>query len=174
MAGTVAVRLTVQLDGPEATAALAARIAGIARVRDVIALAGDLGSGKTAFARAFIRARGRANEDVPSPTFTLVQTYDTMAGEITPNSTADQPLTIWHFDLYRLQAPEEAFELGIEDAFAEGISLIEWPERLGTLLPSRSLIVTLAAVPHAGEAVRTATLEGDEGWQQRLAEVGLV
>ena len=174
LAGAVSVRLTVRLDDPEATAALAACIARIARARDVIALAGDLGSGKTAFARAFIRARGRAHEDVPSPTFTLVQTYDTMADAITADSAADQTLTVWHFDLYRLQAPEEAFELGIEDAFAEGISLIEWPERLGTLLPSRSLIVTLAAVPHAGEAVRTATLEGGDDWQQRLAEVGLV
>ncbi len=162
-------RLTLQLDDPEATAALAARIAHVAHARDVIALTGDLGSGKTAFARAFIRARGRASEEVPSPTFTLVQTYET-----TGNAATEPPVTIWHFDLYRLRTADEAFELGIEDAFADGLSLIEWPDRLGALLPSRSLIVSLAAVSQAGETVRTATLEGGDDWQQRLAEAGLV
>lgn len=163
-------RLTLQLDDPAATAALAVQIARILRRRDVIALAGDLGCGKTAFARALIRARGRADEEVPSPTFTLVQTYDTSSG----GSDAGRPLSIWHFDLYRLRTPEEAFELGIEDAFADGISLIEWPDRLGELLPSASLVVTLAAMPDAGETVRTVMIEGDDAWRRRLAEVGLV
>src|SRR5438132_8708462 len=98
-----------ELPDEAATAALAARIAALARPGDVIALAGELGAGKTSFARAFIRARtgrdGEVAEEVPSPTFTLVQVYE----------LADA--TIWHFDGYRLCDPEEAWELGIEDAF---------------------------------------------------------
>ncbi|HEY1259264.1 MAG TPA: tRNA (adenosine(37)-N6)-threonylcarbamoyltransferase complex ATPase subunit type 1 TsaE, partial [Stellaceae bacterium] len=109
-------RVTIVVDLPDemATAALAERLAGIAAAGDVIALEGELGSGKTTLARAFIAARG-AGEEVPSPTFTLVQTYQA------------ETVSIWHFDLYRLQAPEEAWELGIEEALADGISLIEWP-----------------------------------------------
>src|SRR5689334_8960174 len=97
--------IVIDLPDESATAMLAARTAGVARPADIIALKGELGAGKTAFARAFIRARGGADE-VPSPTFTLVQVYDL------------DPTAIWHFDLYRLRAPEEAWELGIEDAFA--------------------------------------------------------
>jgi len=135
-----------------ATAALARRIASLARPGDVIALAGDLGSGKTFFARAFI---GEA--EVPSPTFTLVQIYERPVGRI------------WHFDLYRLKQASEAIELDIEDAFAEGISLIEWPERLGSLLPAERLDVALdfAAEPQA----RVATLTGRGRWAGLLDEV---
>jgi tRNA threonylcarbamoyladenosine biosynthesis protein TsaE len=108
---------TVILDLPDeaATESLARRLAGVARPGDVIALWGGLGAGKTAFARAFVRAAGDPAEEVPSPTFTLVQTYALAAGPC------------WHFDLYRLQAPDEVWELGIEEAFAGGIVLIEWP-----------------------------------------------
>src|SRR5437016_9040493 len=105
----------VDLPDEAATAAFAARISALAEIGDVIALKGELGAGKTSFARAFIRARGGA-EEVPSPTFTLVQLYE--LGDA----------TVWHFDGYRLRHPEEAWELGIEDAFCDGISLIEWPE----------------------------------------------
>jgi tRNA threonylcarbamoyl adenosine modification protein YjeE len=121
---------TVDLGDEKATAALAARLAALARPGDLIALSGDLGAGKTSFARAFIGARG-GGESVPSPTFTLVQTYDLPGG------------AVWHFDLYRLRVAEEAWELGIEDAFESGISLIEWPEWLGALLPGRRLVVAL-------------------------------
>src|SRR5689334_25266717 len=123
----------VVLDLPDetATAALATRVSAAAAAGDVIALKGDLGTGKTSFARAFIRARGNPDEEVPSPTFTLVQIYEL------------DPIAIWHFDLYRLQSAEEAWELGIEDAFGTATSLIEWPERLGPLLPARRLEVTL-------------------------------
>ena len=139
-----------------ATAALAARIAALARKGDVIALRGDLGAGKTCFARAFIRALGDAEEEVPSPTFTLVQVY--------------RP-GIWHFDLYRLRAPEEAWELGIEEAFADGIALIEWPERLGALLPRERLDVGLAFadLPQA----RCAALDAGSEWRERLAGIVL-
>ena len=114
-----------------ATAALGARIAAVLRAGDLVALGGDLGAGKTTLARAILRA---ASDDpaliVPSPTFTLVEVYETPRG------------TYWHFDLYRLETPEQVFELGWEEARAEGIVLLEWPERLGPLLP-RHLSVTL-------------------------------
>ncbi len=116
---------------------------------------GDLGAGKTTFARGFIRARG-GMEEVPSPTFTLVQVYEL------------GPAAIWHFDLYRLKSPDEAWELGIEDAFSEGISLIEWPERLGPLLPMHSLEITLLF----GEQPETRrVLLAGEDWEERLAGI---
>ena len=144
----------VDLPDETATAALAARISALAASADVIALKGDLGTGKTTFARAFIRARGARDEEVPSPTFTLVQVYELV------------PTAIWHFDLYRLQSSEEAWELGIEDAFSGGISLIEWPERLGPLLPERRLEITLAFGDRPD--ARQALLEPGTVWQARL------
>lgn len=140
------------------THALAAVVAGLARRRDVIALDGALGAGKTAFARGFIAARGVEGE-VPSPTFTLVQLYGT------------PQVIIYHFDLYRLERAEDAFELGIEDAFADGISLIEWPDRLGPYLPRERLSITLE--PGTGEAERRVALEGFGSWSQRLAGAAL-
>lgn len=146
----------INLPDEAATAAFASRIAAQARPGDVIALRGDLGAGKTSFARAFIRARGDADEEVPSPTFTLVQIYQTGAA------------AIWHFDLYRLGAAHEAWELGIEEAFAAGISLIEWPERLGSLLPQHRLEIALAFGAHP--QARRATCTGGADWPARLAE----
>ena len=107
----------VALDSVRATDALASRVAGVAEAGDIIGLAGELGAGKTTFARAFIRARV-GEVDVPSPTFTLVQIYE--------NGGAP----VWHFDLYRLEDSEEIYELGIEEAFDTAICLIEWPERM--------------------------------------------
>lgn len=147
-------RLT--LTDERATAALARRIAGFARPGDVIALTGDLGSGKTAFARAFI---GEA--EVPSPTFTLVQIYE--------RPSDNSGVRIWHFDLYRLAKASEAVELDIEDAFAEGISLIEWPERLGSLLPAERLDVALEFLPDP--QARRATLTGRGRWAGLLDRV---
>ena len=98
-----------------------------------------------------------ATEEVPSPTFTLVQVYElTLAA-------------IWHFDLYRLKSPEEAWELGIEDAFSEGISLIEWPEQLGSLMPQRRLEIEFlfGDRPEA----RRAVLDAGKDWQKRLAGI---
>ena len=148
--------IAVDLPDETATAALAGRLAAVARPGDVIALQGELGAGKTQFARAFIAARG-GTEAVPSPTFTLVQTYELPGG------------TVWHFDLYRLRAAEEAWELGIEDAFRDGISLIEWPERLGILLPPRHLLVELSFAAKPG--ARSARLSGDGDWTARLAAI---
>jgi tRNA threonylcarbamoyladenosine biosynthesis protein TsaE len=148
--------VTIDLPDESATSALAARLAAVARPGDLIALRGELGTGKTSFARAFIRARG-GDEAVPSPTFTLVQIYDLPGG------------AIWHFDLYRLRAPQEAWELGIEDAFRDGISLIEWPERLAALLPARHLCVALDSGATAG--ARRATLSADGDWAERFAAI---
>jgi tRNA threonylcarbamoyladenosine biosynthesis protein TsaE len=148
--------IVVDLPDETATAALAARIAAVAGAGDIIALKGELGTGKTAFARAFIRTCGNQDE-VPSPTFTLVQVYD--AG----------PTAIWHFDLYRIRAPEEAWELGIEDAFIEGISLIEWPERLGPLLPERRL--ELGFTFGDGPGARRIAMDPGKEWQARLAKI---
>lgn len=144
-------------------AALAAGLAPFATRGDVLALRGPLGAGKTVFARGFIAARARAAGlpehaigEVPSPTFTLVQTYD----------LPDTP--IWHFDLFRLERPEDALELGIEEAFATAISLIEWPERLGSLLPPNRLDLAIDFAG-AGDA-RHLWLTGGGGWPSRLAQ----
>ena len=127
------------------TERLGACLAPHAAPGDVIGLSGALGSGKTAFARAFIRARlGRSMEEVPSPTFTLVQLYEHAAG------------AIWHFDLYRLGEAADAYELGIEDAFSGAISVIEWPEKLGAIMPSDWLDVHLA--PGEDEDARLVTI----------------
>lgn len=119
------------LPNEQATEALGATLAARLKPGDVVGLKGDLGAGKTTLARAIIRAAA-ADPDliVPSPTFTLVEVYDTPRG------------AYWHFDLYRLDDPEQVYELGWEEARAEGIVLVEWPERLGRLLPQH-LSVTL-------------------------------
>ena len=149
----------IKLDSLAATERLAHALGNLLRRGDVIALHGSLGAGKTAFARALVQGlqakRGEV-EDVPSPTFSLVQEY--------PFDT----FTIWHFDCYRLGAPEEAYELGIEEAFADGVALIEWPERLGDLLPACRLDIFLSADDPLSER-RTARLVGDDDWMERLA-----
>lgn len=144
---------TVALADEAATAGLAARLAPLLRRGDVVALAGDLGAGKTSFARALLRALGHRGE-VPSPTFTLVQVYELPCGPV------------WHVDLYRLAAPDEALELGIEEAFAEAITLIEWPERLGALLPADRLDI---ALEFAGGDARRATISAGDSWHARVA-----
>jgi tRNA threonylcarbamoyladenosine biosynthesis protein TsaE len=126
----------------------------------VIALKGDLGTGKTVFARAFIRALCGEKIEVPSPTFTLLQTYD-----------LGDARTLHHFDLYRLKDPEEALELDIDDAFAESISLIEWPERLGAYLPQQHLEVALS---YSGlEMQRSCVISTSGDWDQRMAKVSV-
>lgn len=141
------------------TAKIAAAVASVVRPGDVIALKGDLGAGKTSFARSLIRALTTAEQDVPSPTFTLVQTYDSTAG------------TIWHLDLYRLESEEETWELGIEEAFATGISVIEWPERLGRLMPKDHLTVTLRQDPEGPSDRRSISIEATPAWRERLETV---
>lgn len=147
---------TVMLAGEADTAALGARLAAIARKGDAIGLRGDLGAGKTTLARGFIQALTSSSTEVPSPTFTLVQTYDTAKGEVA------------HFDLYRLKNADEALELGLDDAVVGGIALIEWPERLGSAPPTGMLEVMLDLSGNG----RRARLAGGPAWQDRLQVLG--
>ena len=125
--------LSLFLPDDAATTRLGIWLAGLVGPGDVLLLQGPIGAGKTHLARALIQARlGRA-EDVPSPSFTLVQTY-TAAGT-----------DIWHADLYRLSHPDEVLELGLDDAFATAICLIEWPDRLGRSTPENALHIALSA-----------------------------
>jgi tRNA threonylcarbamoyladenosine biosynthesis protein TsaE len=135
------------LDGTEA---LARRLAGLARVGDAILLEGPLGAGKTAFCRAFLRAvSGDAALDVPSPSFTLVQSYETRLGPV------------HHFDLWRLDGPGGLVELGWDELTAD-IVLVEWPDRLGALRPASALRLTLELGEGESRLVSVA------GWEGRL------
>lgn len=113
------------------TAALGERLARAARAGDCILLEGPIGAGKSCLARAFIRALCGPAEEVPSPTFTLIQTYEADGTEI------------WHADLYRLTHPDEVWELGLDEAFTKAICLVEWPDRLGKHRPGGALCLTL-------------------------------
>lgn len=143
--------LTLKLADDAATAALGARIGAAARAGDVVALYGDLGAGKTTLARSLIRHLVGPETEAPSPTFTLVQTYSAPA------------FPIWHFDLYRLEHPGEARELGLEEA-VDGLALIEWPERLGGYLPAQRLEIRLS---FEGSG-RIARLVDFDDWSTRI------
>lgn len=145
------------LPDPDATAALGTQIAPLLDAGDVLLLSGDIGAGKTHFARAIILSCLQIPEDVPSPTFTLVQVYDTPKAEI------------WHADLYRLSGPEGCIELGLEQAFNDAICLIEWPDRLGDLTPSDALHLDFATTD---QDQRRVTLHASSGtWGPRLAKL---
>ncbi len=137
-----------------ATNDLAAELAPLARRGDVLGLVGPLGAGKTTFARAFIGALGGSGV-VPSPTWPLVECHSTGAGDV------------WHFDLHRLEHADEVWELGLEEALADGISLIEWPEIIERLLPPARLMLRLE---HA-DTGRTVILEPGATWGSRLRSV---
>lgn len=142
--------LDLSLSTEDDTVQMARRFARILRGGDVLLLEGDIGAGKTFFARALIRERLGYPEDVPSPTFTLVQTYE-----------AD--VEIWHCDLYRLSHPDEAVELGLQDAFETAICLIEWPDRLGELSPETALRLEFKAGDH-----HSVRITGPADWKRRL------
>jgi len=143
------------LTSPQETANLAARIAPHLRAGDTVLLEGPIGAGKTHFARAVILARISVPEDIPSPTYTLVQTYD--AGDV----------EIWHCDLYRLTSPNEALELGLEDAFENSICLVEWPDRLADLAPNDALLLSFSVAAEAEHRHLTASAKSAR-WQPVL------
>ncbi len=147
-------RAEIFLPDPDATAAFAQRYADVVQAGDAVLLSGPIGAGKTHFARALIQAwlqKSGAWEDVPSPTFTLVQTYTNGATEL------------WHADLYRLNTIDDVLELGLEDAFEDCVVLVEWPDRLGDDTPQGALSITFAELDEG----RRAKLMGPE----RLVEV---
>lgn len=119
------------------------RLAPYLAAGDLLALHGDLGAGKSTLARAILQGLG-AKEDIPSPTFTLVQTYDFA-------------FPVWHVDLYRLDSPGDVLELGLEEAYDTALCLIEWPERLGPALPPHALHLRL--LPAERGAARTLVVE---------------
>lgn len=139
----------LHLAAPAETAALASRLAAVLRPGDVVALHGDLGAGKSTFARGLIKALGWAGE-VPSPTFTLVQPYE------------DLPVPVWHVDLYRIEHPSEVDALGLLET--DAALLIEWPERLGQRLPSHALHLSLSG---SGDEPRRLTWRAPPAWEGR-------
>jgi tRNA threonylcarbamoyladenosine biosynthesis protein TsaE len=146
-------KLSRDLPDLAATRALAAAVAALARAGDAILLDGPLGAGKTEFARAFLRAAsGDPALEVPSPTFTLVQSYDTPRFRVA------------HFDLWRLAGQTDLAELGWDEA-RDGLVLVEWPDRLGELRPADALDVSLSMT---GETARRAVLSG---WPDRIGRL---
>jgi tRNA threonylcarbamoyladenosine biosynthesis protein TsaE len=152
MSTATATRL-IELPDLNATQALAAQVAALVQAGDAILLEGELGAGKTAFARAFLRAAARDPAlEVPSPTFTLVQDYATPSG------------MVHHFDLWRLDGPSGMTELSWDEA-SDDVVLVEWPDRLGQLRPIDALTVALHIT---GQTSRRAVLSG---WPDRLGRI---
>ncbi|MFD1160156.1 tRNA (adenosine(37)-N6)-threonylcarbamoyltransferase complex ATPase subunit type 1 TsaE [Roseovarius aestuarii] len=148
----------VTLTSPEKTCRFAQELGQHLVAGDTILLAGEVGAGKSHFARCLIRSRLAVPEDIPSPTYTLVQTYDSDAAQI------------WHADLYRLADLSEIEELGLNEAFTDAICLVEWPDRLGDQAPQTALTVRLDSP--GGDDRRVATLCWDEpAWGSKLEEV---
>jgi tRNA threonylcarbamoyladenosine biosynthesis protein TsaE len=152
-----------QLPDEAATAALAILLADRLQPGDAILLDGALGVGKTCFARALIRHLSGNETEVPSPSFNLVLTYD-----IPPDRFKGG--TLWHFDLYRVSNPRELDELGLDDALRDGVTLIEWPDRLGPQTPTNALTLSLSLLTDAA-GPRRAELNGNERWATRLADL---
>ena len=143
-------------NGPLETKTLATEIKEYLQNGDVILLKGEIGAGKSHFARSLIQAAMDKVEEVPSPTFTLVQTYDTKIG------------SIWHADLYRLSDQSEIFELGLIDAFGKEIVLVEWPDRLGHLEPEDALKIEMVILENDKREVIFST--SSRMWEERLVK----
>lgn len=148
---------TIRIEHEEDMRVLAVRLAQILKPGDMLALRGDLGAGKTVFARALVNAVAPAEEEVPSPTFTLVQVYD-----------AQSP-AIWHFDLYRLEKQQDVLELGWDDARRGAVAVVEWPDRLGSLLPKDRLDIGIDFVADS-ESAREVTFTPHGNWIGRQKE----
>lgn len=149
--------IEVFLPDEAATQALGEKLAGALRPGDAVCLTGPLGAGKSTLARALVRALTSPEEEVPSPTFTLVQFYD----------GPDFPVA--HFDLYRLTDPDEAYEIGLEEALEDGAALIEWPQRLEGRLPANRLAIDIT--PSDDGTARRATLTPHGTFEGRKLEL---
>jgi tRNA threonylcarbamoyladenosine biosynthesis protein TsaE len=134
---------------------LAINLGELVQIGEVITLSGELGVGKSSFARYFIKSLMEKDVDIASPTFTLVQVYNTVN------------CNIWHFDLYRIKQKEEVFELGIEDAFNFGVALIEWPFIIESLLPADRIEIEFSFV-NENDNKRIVTLVPYGIWQQKI------
>jgi tRNA threonylcarbamoyladenosine biosynthesis protein TsaE len=143
----------IHLAGPEDTAAIGAALARQLRPGDVIALSGDLGAGKTTLARGLLQALG-VDGEVPSPSFPIVIPY----------APPELAIPLWHVDLYRIDDPEELFELGLDEARADSALLIEWPERMGGMLWPDALRLT---IERDGPDARRLTWETPTAWEGR-------
>lgn len=152
--------LSLSFGSPDETAQFARRLAEQLHPGDVLLLSGPVGGGKTHFSRSVIQSLMDFPEDVPSPTFTLVQTYDTTKGEI------------WHADLYRLTDASEVEELGLLEAFDTAICLIEWPDRLGALAPDSALHLSFAHDADVADVRYVGASWGAGGnWAERIKAV---
>jgi tRNA threonylcarbamoyladenosine biosynthesis protein TsaE len=145
----------MKLANEAATARLGAAIARRLQAGEAVCLSGPLGAGKSTLARALVRALTRPDEDVPSPSFTLAQFYE------------GPRLKVAHFDLYRLSNPDEAYEIGLEEALEDGAAVIEWPERLGDRLPPDRLDIGIDFDEGSGDVGRRATLTPHGAWEGR-------
>lgn len=148
---------SVILKTPEDTQKFAASLAKLCKIGDCILLYGDVGVGKTTFARGFIQAISTVQEEIISPTFTLVQTYPLIGGG-----------EAWHYDLYRLKNQTELLELGLDDALGTSIILLEWPELAKNMLPQSALNVTLSI---EGQGRRVNISGEAETWNDRLRQL---
>lgn len=153
--------LNFNLQNLEATRLFAAKLSKALKTGDIITFEGTLGAGKTEFCRSLIHAIGY-NEDVPSPTFSLLQTYE-------PELEDHQKPAVWHLDLYRLESSDDVFELGIEDGFDTAITLIEWPDKMGSYLPDGHLKIKLSL--GNDEGARNIKIICDDYWAVRLKDL---
>ena len=149
---------SVHLKTEIATRKFACALGAVLARGDIVLLRGDIGTGKSFIARAVIQSLQQQPEDIPSPTFTLVQTYETHVGEI------------WHADLYRLSSVGEVEELGLLEVFDSAICLIEWPDILRTLIPEKALEIDIAYA-FQNEERQLALLYEEHFWSKRLEEM---
>ena len=154
MQGMASILHQIETNSPDQTANLAISLGQILKAGDCLLLVGSVGAGKSLFARALIQSLQDTPEDVPSPTFTIIQTYETKLGDL------------WHCDLYRISSPHEVIELGLDDAMATAVTLIEWPENLADLTPPDALTIRINDL--GGDVRRLSFESTDSTWAAPL------
>jgi tRNA threonylcarbamoyladenosine biosynthesis protein TsaE len=140
----------INIDSLASLKTLAGKIASLANIGDIILLKGELGSGKTSFAKYFINSISKHDQNVTSPTFNILQIYDC------------ENFSAWHYDFYRIETEEEIVNLGLDDAFSNGVSIIEWPEKIRSFLPQASLEIHFSFTEKHNS--RLLTISGSEKW----------